>query len=124
MLGSSEMTAFVGVTDIDQATNFYRDALGLKVLDAGSGHCVLDADGSMLRLTLIANLINVDYTVVGWNVAEIAKTCEDLAARGVVFQRFDGIEQDDSGVWVAPDGDRIAWFLDPDANILSITQFA
>jgi hypothetical protein len=44
--------------------------------------------------------------------------------RGIAFERFDGMEQDDDGVWTTPTGDRIAWFKDPDGNTLSLTQFA
>ncbi len=124
MLGTSELIAFVGVTNVDVSTSFYRDTLGLKVVDSGAGHCVLDSDGSLLRLTLIANLINVEYTVVGWKVSQIEETAAELSARGVIFQQFDGIEQDERGIWTAPNGDRVAWFVDPDANILSITQFS
>jgi catechol 2,3-dioxygenase-like lactoylglutathione lyase family enzyme len=123
-LAKSKLIAFVGVTDMDMARKFYADVLGLHVKDSGVGFLVLDAHGTLLRLTQIENLINVEYTVVGWQVHSIQDVAETLAGRGVIFQTFDGIDQDARGIWLAPNGDRVAWFLDPDSNILSITEFS
>ena len=64
------------------------------------------------------------YTVLGWRVADIAATARGLAGRGVAFLRYDGMDQDDNGVWTTPGGDRVAWFGDPDGNTLSLTEFA
>ena len=62
-------------------------------------------------------------TVLGWRVTDIAAAARDLAARGVVLIRYDGMDQDGDGVWTTPGGDKVAWFADPDGNILSLTQF-
>jgi hypothetical protein len=63
------------------------------------------------------------YTVLGWRVADIAATARGLAGRGVEFLRHDGMDQDENGAWTTPGGDKVAWFADPDGNVLSLTQF-
>jgi hypothetical protein len=63
------------------------------------------------------------FTVAGWQVPDIDATVSALAGRGVEFNRYDGMAQDDLGIWTAPGGDRIAWFKDPDGNTLSLTTF-
>jgi hypothetical protein len=77
----------------------------------------------MLRLTAVAKVAHPGYTVLGWRVTNIRETVAGLEALGVEFTRFDGVEQDAMGVWRSPSGDRIAWFADPDGNVLSLTQF-
>jgi hypothetical protein len=62
--------------------------------------------------------------VLGWTVADIAASVRNLVDRGVSFQRYDGMEQDDLGIWTTPDGSFVAWFKDPDDNVLSLTQYA
>ena len=56
-------------------------------------------------------------------VTDISATIRDLIAKGVVFLRYDGMDQDEDGIWTTPGGDKVAWFADPDENILSLTQF-
>ena len=85
--------------------------------------CVFDANGTMLRLTPVRKLSKVRYTVLGWGVADIDATVGELAAAGVDFVRYRGMDLDDAGIWTSPSGDRVAWFEDPDGNLLSVTQF-
>jgi hypothetical protein len=59
------------------------------------------------------------FTVAGWGVPDVAVTVEALTGLGVGFNRYEGLEQDDLGIWTAPGGDRVAWFADPDGNTLS-----
>jgi hypothetical protein len=86
--------------------------------------CVFDANGTMLRVTAVAEVARVGYTVLGWRVPDIAAIVHGLTARGVVFLRYDGMDQDENGVWTTPADDKVAWFADPDGNVLSLTQFA
>ncbi len=123
MLAQNRAIAFIPVRDIDRAMHFYADVLGLFVTDSGEGYCALDAGGLTIRLTAIANLPASNHTIVGWSVASIDEVTSDLVQRGLSFHRYDGLTQDQYGIWSAPNGDRIAWFSDPDANTLSITQF-
>jgi hypothetical protein len=85
--------------------------------------CVLDANGTMLRVTAVPGVSPAGYTVLGWRVTDIAATVLALTARGVVFRRYDGMDQDEQGIWTTPGGDKVAWFADPDGNTLSLTQF-
>ena len=85
--------------------------------------CVFDANGTMLRVTAVPEVSRAGYTVLGWRVADIAAAARDLAARGIVFIRYDGMDQDGNGVWTTPGGDQVAWFADPDGNVLSLAQF-
>ena len=78
----------------------------------------------MLRITAVADVATPGYTVLGWRVTDIDLVMSRLMTTGVVFTRYDGVEQDPTGVWTTPNGDRIAWFTDPDGNNLSVTQFA
>lgn len=120
----SKLVAFVPVTDLDRARQFYERTLGLRVVEQNEFACVFDANGTMLRVTAVPNLTPAAHTVLGWQVTDIRSTMDSLTQAGVTFNHYDGMGQDDTGVWAAPDGSLVAWFLDPDGNNLSITQFA
>jgi len=124
MLTSSDVIAFAAATDLDRARAFYQGVLGLRLMEQNPFACVFDAHGTMLRVTAVPEVAGAGYTVLGWRVGDIAATSAELRAKGVTFTRYEGIEQDDEGVWHTPAGDRIAWFTDPDGNTLSLTQFA
>jgi catechol 2,3-dioxygenase-like lactoylglutathione lyase family enzyme len=123
MLGTNDVIAFASATDLARARTFYESALGLPVVEESLYACVFDANGTMLRVTAVAEVARPGYTVLGWRVADIRETIAQLEPRGVVFERYDGLDQDDHGVWMTPSGDRIAWFSDPDGNVLSLTEF-
>ncbi len=123
MLGSSELVAFAAATDLDRARAFYEQTLGLTVTEHNDFACVLDANGTMLRVTAVPDASPAGYTVLGWRVADITAAVRGLMDKGVVFKRYDGMDQDDEGIWTTPGGDKLAWFTDPDGNVLSLTQF-
>jgi catechol 2,3-dioxygenase-like lactoylglutathione lyase family enzyme len=123
MLGTSDVIAFASTTDLVRARSFYNGALGLHLVEENDYACVFDAHGTMVRVTLVDEVAHPGYTVLGWRVNDIHAAVAELEAAGVAFARYDGMEQDAQGVWTTPSGDRIAWFSDPDANVLSITQF-
>jgi catechol 2,3-dioxygenase-like lactoylglutathione lyase family enzyme len=118
----SGLMGFVGVADLDAAQHFYGEVLGLELRDERPFALVTEVGGAMLRITKVPEPAAAPYTVLGWAVDDIAATVEELAARGVVFTRYEGMGQDDRGVWDAPGGGRIAWFLDPDRNNLSLAE--
>lgn len=124
MLSSCDLIAFVAATDLARSRKFYEQTLGLKVVSESSFACVFDANGMMLRVTQAHEVVSAPYTVLGWSVADIRASVRELGNRGVAFTRFDGMTQDDLGVWTSPGGDNVAWFKDPDGNTLSLTQFA
>jgi catechol 2,3-dioxygenase-like lactoylglutathione lyase family enzyme len=124
MLGPCDLIAFVATTDLGRARTFYEGVLGLPVTEQTDFACVFDSGGTMLRVTAAPSVARPGYTVLGWRVAGITDVVRELTAKGVVFSRFDGMNQDEDGIWTTPGGDRVAWFGDPDGNTLSLTEFA
>jgi catechol 2,3-dioxygenase-like lactoylglutathione lyase family enzyme len=123
MFGAA-LVGFVGVSDLDRAQEFYGDQLGLPLSDERPFALVADVAGTMLRITAVGDVAAVPYTVLGWSVPDINTIIDALVARGVSFTRYEGMDQDERGVWTAPGGSRVAWFLDPDGNNLSLTELA
>jgi catechol 2,3-dioxygenase-like lactoylglutathione lyase family enzyme len=124
MLESSDLVAFVAATDLERARGFYEQTLGLRVLEHSDVALVLDANGTMLRVTAVGQVALAGYAVLGWRVRDIAAYTRALAAQGVTFLRYEGMSQDDDGIWTTPSGEKVAWFADSDANTLSLTQGA
>ena len=123
-LASSSLVAFVGVCDPDRAKRFYRDTLGLRLVSEELPFAlVFDVQGTMLRVTVVPEVKPAKFTVLGWKVPDIQAAVSSLDKEGVEFQRYAGLQQDGLGIWTSPKGARVAWFHDPDGNILSVTQF-
>lgn len=120
MLEDAGQVAFVAVSDLDAAQQFYGGILGLVLEDARPFALVHRATGTQLRITLVEKVNAAPYTVLGWTVADLEGEIDRLVAAGVVFNRYDQMDQDDRGVWTSPGGARVAWFLDPDGNNLSL----
>src|SRR5580704_10444732 len=102
MLDGSELIAFAASTDLARARAFYEDVLGLTVVEQNDFACVFDVDGTMLRVTAVPERAAASYTVLGWRVTDIEATIADLSANGVVFTRYEGMEQNARGVWRTP----------------------
>jgi catechol 2,3-dioxygenase-like lactoylglutathione lyase family enzyme len=113
--------AFVATRDPSRAKAFYKDTLGLRFVSEDPFAVVFDANGITLRVAIVQEIVVAPYTVLGWEVPDITAAAKDLAKAGVHFERF-GMPQDDLGIWTSPSGARVAWFKDPDGNLLSITQ--
>ena len=124
MLGDAPLMAFIPVTDPAAARQFYETTLGLTVVEESPFAVVMEAKGTMLRLTPVNDLHVQPFTVAGWQVHDMGKAVDGLAALGVTFTRYPGMDQDEQGIWTTPGGDRVAWFTDPDGNTLSLTSFA
>jgi catechol 2,3-dioxygenase-like lactoylglutathione lyase family enzyme len=123
-LAKNRIMSFVGVRDPESAKQFYRDKLGLRLVEEQMPFAlVFDAAGIMLRVTIVGPFTPHPYTVLGWETPDIVVEIGKLTKRGVIFERFPGLPQDSLGIWTAPGGAKIAWFKDPDGNILSLTQF-
>ncbi len=123
-LGNYDIIGFVSIVDVDRAKRFYRDTLGLRLVSEEPPFAlVFDANGIMLRLAMVKEFPPAHGTVLGWNVPDIAATVKELKEAGVHFERFEGMQQDELGIWASPSGARVAWFKDPDGNILSVTEF-
>jgi predicted enzyme related to lactoylglutathione lyase len=122
VLDRSDLVAFVSTTDLERARQFYEGVLDLRVVDANPFALVVDAHGTQLRITRVDELHAQPFTVLGWKVDDIVATIDALCERGVRFMMYDGMPQDELGIWTTPDGSMVAWFSDPDGNTLSLTQ--
>ncbi len=123
-LGSYNVIGFVTIVDVARAKEFYRDKLGLRLVSEEPPFAlVFDANGIMLRLGMGKERTPAVGTVLGWQVPDITVAVRDLERAGVQFERYEHVKQDSLGVWTAPGGAKVAWFKDPDGNILSVSEF-
>ena len=122
MLRDARLCGFVATTDPGAAAAFYGGTLGLDLVDESPFALVFDANGTTLRVTTVQEAVVAPYTAIGWEVDDITADVTALVEQGVVFERFDGMEQDDLGIWTSPDGSRIAWCKDPEGNVVSLSQ--
>ena len=124
MLTANDIMAFIATAQPDEALMFYRDRLGLRL--AADTESALEFEAgerpTLLRVQKVAAVTPAPFTVLGWKVPDIADEVDALSKRGIAFERFDGLDQDERGIWTAPGGARVAWFKDPDGNMLSLTQ--
>jgi catechol 2,3-dioxygenase-like lactoylglutathione lyase family enzyme len=122
VLKDGDLVAFVASCDLEEAGRFYGQVLGLRLLEVSEFARAYDANGTQLRVTRVDRVNVAPYTVLGWRVVDIVATIRALREVGVVFERYEGMAQDEDGVWIAPGGSRVAWFADPDGNVLSLQQ--
>ena len=122
-LAKYNIIAFVTIVEVERAKSFYRDTPGLTLLSEEPPFAlVFDANGIMIRLGMGKELPKVPGTVLGWEVPNIAAAIRELEGAGVRFERFGGLKQDELGIWTTPTGSKVAWFKDPDGNILSLSE--
>ena len=122
MLRNQKLMAFMAASRLARAKEFYRDTLDLELIREDAFALVFEAAGTMLRIARVEVLNPANYTVLGWEVADIARAVKELENAGVKLERYPGMPQDDLGIWKSPGGARVAWFKDPDGNTLSLTQ--
>ena len=116
---------FIATADRARARPFYADVLGLRLLGEDDHAVTFDlGNRTPMRLSDVPGFTPSPHTVLGWHVADIAASVRELAGKGAVFKIYEGFGQDADGVWHSPDGGaKVAWFTDPDGNVLSLTQF-
>jgi catechol 2,3-dioxygenase-like lactoylglutathione lyase family enzyme len=122
MLTNQKLKAFVSTTQPVKAREFYSGKLGLKLLSEDNYGIEFETNGAHLRVSFVEKLSPQPFTVLGWDTKDIHSTIRLLNERGITFERYTFIEQDDSGIWTAPGGTRVAWFKDPDGNLLSVSD--
>ncbi|MGO9642618.1 MAG: VOC family protein [Candidatus Acidiferrales bacterium] len=122
MLGSQKIVAFVPTRDAKKAKEFYEGVLGLRVLSEDQFAIVFDANGTMLRVVKAPKFKPHPFTILGWEVPAIEGAVSQLGKKGVRFESYGLPGQDERGIWTAPGGARVAWFKDPDGNVLSVSQ--
>jgi predicted enzyme related to lactoylglutathione lyase len=122
MLKNSKVISFIATARSQDAKAFYKDVLRLPLRSEDKFAIVFDLGQGTLRVTPVEALVPAPFTVLGWEVDDIRKEAKVLGEFGVIFEKFPGLDQDKAGVWTAPGGAKVAWFKDPDGNILSLTQ--
>lgn len=122
---NAKTMSFIITTDLARAKAFYAETLGFTQTGEDPFAAVFDLNGVMLRISPVKDHKPQPHTVLGWEVADIEAEVKALGARGVTFSVYEGFGQDARGIWTAPDGKaKVAWFLDPDGNNLSLAQFS
>lgn len=125
MLMESEVIAFVPTRDPAKAREFYEQTLGLQFVKDDRFALVFKAAGISLRIANVSSMPDfkpAPFTILGWRVQNVEKAVRELSARGAVFERFPGMSQNELGIWTSPGGAQVAWFKDPDGNVLSVTE--
>ncbi|HTQ53399.1 MAG TPA: VOC family protein [Bryobacteraceae bacterium] len=132
MVNTHKLVAFLAVRDRDAARTFYRDTLGLELLGEDQFAMIFDANGTTLRVTPVPDWTPPKFTVLGWEVPDIEAAVTALESAGIQFEHFPWMkDQSPRGIWTSPSGpgvaavhggSRVAWFKDPDGNVLSVTQ--
>jgi catechol 2,3-dioxygenase-like lactoylglutathione lyase family enzyme len=118
----NKIVAFIATRNGDKAKAFYQEKLGLEFVNDDGFALVFNIDGTMLRIARVKEFSPFPFTVLGWEVTAIEKAVADLSQKGVTFEHFPGLSQDEQGIWAAPGGAKVAWFKDPDGNVLSLSQ--
>jgi catechol 2,3-dioxygenase-like lactoylglutathione lyase family enzyme len=122
MLSNKKIQAFIPTINPEQAKTFYRDILGLKLLSEDNYALEFDANGIFLRITTVETFTPQPFTVLGWNVDDISSIIKSLNDKDIFCEKYDLPGQEDSGVWTSPRGSKVAWFKDPDGNVLSLSE--
>ncbi|HEY2678689.1 MAG TPA: VOC family protein [Steroidobacteraceae bacterium] len=124
MLGNSKLITLILTSRIPEAERFYGDVLGLTLTGRSHGALVYDVGGGDLRVSPVPTTEPSAHTVMGFAVPDVAAAVATLSARGVAFERFKGFPHDAAGIVKTPEGAKVAWFRDPDGNLLSVVQYA
>ena len=122
MLAQCDVVGFIPSKDAAQARHFYEKTLGLQFVSDDMFAVVMESNGTMIRIVQVKDFTPFPFTILGWNVENIEEEVATLIERGVSFKRYHWLEQTESGIWTAPGSAKIAWFQDPDGNVLSLGQ--
>lgn len=122
MLASGKLIGFVPTKDSKRAREFYEGKLGFRFVSDDQFALVMQAGESMIRIVKGAKFTPAQYTVMGWEVKDVEAMVKWLNKRGVTFEKYPFVEDQKLGIWTTPNGDKVAWFKDPDGNVLSLSQ--
>jgi catechol 2,3-dioxygenase-like lactoylglutathione lyase family enzyme len=122
MLASGKLVGFVPTTDYDKARAFYENKLGLEFVSLDQFALVMSVGGHKIRIAKVPNFTPLQGTILGWEVQDIKAAAAWLRDRGVTLEKYPFVQDQELGIWTAPSGDKVAWFKDPNGNILSISQ--
>jgi catechol 2,3-dioxygenase-like lactoylglutathione lyase family enzyme len=119
----AKAATFIITRDRAVAKKFYGETLGFKQVHEDNFAVVFDLNGTKLRISTLKDHQPQKFTVLGWEVSDIVAAVKTLTAKGITFNRYDGFQQDELGIWSPPGStNKVAWFLDPDGNNLSLAQ--
>jgi catechol 2,3-dioxygenase-like lactoylglutathione lyase family enzyme len=122
MLSTKRFKTFLPTSGSDKAKTFYQGILGLKLLSEDNYTLEFEVNGTLLRITVVETFTPHSFTVLGWDVDDIRSMIMRLIEKGVTFERYGFLRQDDLGIWTSPGGTDVAWFKDPDGNLLSLSE--
>jgi len=122
MLASMDMVGFLLTKDYDKARAFYEGKLGFEFVSLDQFALVMQAGKSMIRIVKVPTFTPLQSTVLGWKVGDIEAVVDWLTKRGVAFEKYPFVQDKDQGIWTAPEGSKVAWFKDPDGNVLSVSK--
>ena len=122
MLAAGKMTGFVPTSDYEKARGFYEGKLGFSFVSIDQYALVVSIGGHNIRISKVPNFTPREGTILGWEVANIEEAVDWLRDRGVTVEKYPFVQDRERGIWTTPTGDKVAWFKDPDGNILSVGQ--
>ena len=122
MLAASKLIGFVPTRDALKARAFYEDKLGFHFVSDDPFALVMKAGETAIRIAKAKDFTPAPYTVMGWEVSDIEAVVKWLTRRGVTFEKYPFVQDRELGIWTTPGGDKVAWFKDPDGNVLSVSQ--
>ena len=122
MLASGKMVGFLLTKDYDQAKAFYENKLGFEFISLDQFALVMKIGGHMVRISKVPDFTPARNTVLGWEVEDIEAVVAWLKERGVALEKYPFIQDQELGIWIAPTGNKVAWFKDPDGNVLSVSR--
>jgi catechol 2,3-dioxygenase-like lactoylglutathione lyase family enzyme len=123
MLSDCKVVAMLATTQPEKAKPFYREVLGLKLLEDGRYALYFEAGGTRIHIQKVQKFAPLPFTALGWSVPDARSAVAKLSEKGVKFERYQEMQQDELGIWTTPAGGKVGWFKDPDGNLLSLTQF-
>ena len=124
MLSEPKITAFIPTVKPVQSKQFYMNILGLKLVSEDEYGLEFESNSTLLRVSIVQEFNPQPFTVLGFKIKGIIAQVEKLTKKGVIFERYSYFKQDNLGIWTSPSKAKIAWFMDPDGNLLSLTENA
>jgi catechol 2,3-dioxygenase-like lactoylglutathione lyase family enzyme len=122
MLTAGKLVGFLTTTDYQKARDFYEGKLGFDFVSLDAFALAMRAGKNMLRIGKAETFQPAQSTVLGWEVDDVKAAVLWLSSRGVVTEKYGFVADQELGIWTAPSGDQVAWFKDPDGNVLSLSH--
>ena len=122
MFKLDKVIGFLPTKDAKRARAFFEGTLGLQFVSDDPYALVMHSGATTIRIAKVEDFAPVPYTVLGWEVENIELVVSDLKTRGVTFEKYPFIQDQELGIWQSPGGAKVAWFKDPDGNVLSVSQ--